>query len=55
MDVGASASVIFPLHHKIQKMVSNRKNGYHPPGAPTCPCKHKAGKPRAAGSKNSAE
>jgi len=44
--VGASAWVIFILHHKIQKMANtDMAFGYHPVSAPTCLHKQEVGKP----------
>ena len=37
-NFGASACIIFHLHHKTQKMACNSKNvGHHPVGAPDMP------------------
>jgi len=44
--VGVSASVIFILHQKIQKMANKHTTcGNHPVGIPTCPQKQEVGKP----------
>ena len=44
--VGASASVIFTLLQKIQKMANKHMTfGYHPMVAPTCLSKREVGKP----------